>query len=115
MATKLISKKAQADGAQTITFDQTLGEQLKYHQHQIQVTVFNASDVATAPTAGSLTITVKSPGAEEFESIDSGVIDLTSRDNWLQTLDGNALALQFTPTGLDADKTYSVAINSIDA
>ncbi len=112
MGIKQITGKTQADGAQAIAFSQADGEHLKFCNHQIQITVFNASGMPTAPTAGTLTVTASSADQDEYSTIENGDIDLTSIDNWLQALPVNAISLLFTPTDLDADKTYTVTVTS---
>lgn len=94
-----VTDKAQADGAQSIS----LGADDRFRQHQIQV------EVSATPSAGSLAVAVKTPGASAFQEI--GAIDLTATLKPMQ-FSGLAAEIQLTPSGFDADKTYSVYVAS---
>ena len=98
-----ITGKTQADGAQIIS----LGSNDRFREHQLQI------EVSAQPAAGSLAVAVKTPGANVFSHIDS--IDLTA----ITATNGKiwqpkffACEIKFTPTGFDADKTYSVIVAS---
>lgn len=96
--------KAQADGAQIIG---NKGYEYLPH-HQIQV------EVSATPSAGTLAIEYKTPGATEYVAVIGSPIDLTALNTaraW--RLDHVFVdAFRFTPSSLDADKTYSVIIQS---
>ena len=91
-----VQNKTQADGAQTVTLE----EADRFREHQVQL------EVSATPSAGSLTVAVRTPGASGFTDI--GTIDMTDTDDYLQQFTGLAGAVRFTPSGFDADKTYSV-------
>lgn len=92
--------KAQADGAQVIS----LGADDKYREHQIQL------EVSAVPDAGSLDVAIKTPGATAFKTIET--IDMTDINDHLKQFKYYASQIQFTPTGFDAAKTYSVYMAS---
>ena len=96
--------KAQTDGAQVL--GNRGFEYLPHHQIQIEV--------SAQPSVGSLAVEYKTPGATEYVAATGSPIDLTAlnkatafRLDWLFIE-----AIKFTPTGLDADKTYSVIVVS---
>ena len=92
--------KTQADGAQAVT----LGNFDSAKLHQIQVIT------SATPTAGTLTVGIKTPGASTYTDL-SWSIDLTAlAAQSVFQFTGFAEAVQITPTGFDADKTYSVTI-----
>ena len=93
--------KTQADGA----FELELGAADEYHFHQIQV------EVSATPAAGTLTVRARTPGAAAFQDIEDGEIDLTGTLQPLE-LQGRVEALEFSPSGFDAGKTYSVYVAS---
>lgn len=98
--TSEILTATQADGAQTVS----LGPFDCAKLHQIQVTV------SATPAAGTLTIGVKSPGAATYAAL-PWTIDLTAlATQSLFQFTGFAEGIQITPTGFDADKTYTVYI-----
>ncbi len=99
--TESVALQTQADGAFEI--DLTHFENLYRHQMQVEV--------SATPSAGTLTVKVKTPGATTFQDIDAGVIDLTATLQPLE-LEARVSALEFTPAGFDADKTYSVIVAS---
>ena len=75
-------------------------------RHQIQV------EVSATPSAGTLTVTVKTPGAASYQAVDDNAIDLTGTLKPL-LLDGEVESITFTPASFDADKTYSVYLISV--
>lgn len=91
-----IADASQADGAQTIALEQ----QDYCLNHQLQV------EVSAIPAAGTLTVSIKTPGAAGFVDL-APVIDLTS-GNQIYTFTRFASHVRLTPTGFDAAKTYSV-------
>ncbi len=100
-----VENKSQADGAQVIS----LGADDKYREHQIQLAV------SAAPSAGELDVAVKTPGATDFATIgDIGdhTIDMTDSTGYIMQFKGYASAIRVTPSGFDADKTYSVYVCS---
>lgn len=96
------SGKKQSDGA----FSVALGKMDLFTRHQIQV------EVSATPTAGTLAVAVRSPGATDYVTV-SESIDMTSTD-LIKIITGFAFVsdIRFTPSGFDADKTYNVIINS---
>lgn len=95
-----ILTKTQADGAQAVT----LGTFDAAMLHQIQV------KTSATPTAGILTVAIKTPGADDYAAL-TWTIDLTAlaTQSVFQFV-GFAEAIRVTPSGFDADKTYSVTI-----
>jgi hypothetical protein len=72
--------------------------------HQIQVIV------SATPAAGTLAVAIKTPGASDYATL-PWTIDLTAlATNSVFQFAGFATDIQFTPTGFDGDKTYSVYI-----
>ena len=96
--------KAQADGAQVL--GNKGFEYLPHHQIQIEV--------SAQPTAGSLAVEYKTPGATEYVAASGSPIDLTALNTAAAFRLDNVFidAIRFTPAGLDADKTYSVIVTS---
>lgn len=96
--------KAQADGAQVIG----MGGYAYLPHHQIQV------EVSAQPTVGSLAVEYKTPGATEYVTAQGSPIDLTALNKATALRLDNVYveSLRFTPTGLDADKTFSVFVTS---
>ena len=97
-----ILTKGQADGAQELTLSVYDCARL----HQIQV------ELSATPAAGTLTVSVKTPGASSYIDLEH-TIDLVNGP-YLYQIYGIIEAIQFTPTGLDGDKTYSVYVVSGD-
>lgn len=95
MSWKSLKKTAltQADGAQT--FD-LLGFEMSYH-HQLQIVL------SATPTAGTLTVSARTPGATAY--VDIGTIDMTGTD-LINTFDVYADSVKITPASFDAAKTY---------
>lgn len=95
-----ILTKTQADGAQTVS----LGNFDSAKLHQLQVSV------SATPTAGTLTVAIRTPGASTHATL-PWTVDLTdlSTQSVFQFV-GFADQIQITPSGFDADKTYSVII-----
>ncbi len=96
--------KAQTDGAQALG---NKGFEYLPH-HQIQV------EVSAQPSIGSLAVEYKTPGATEYVTASGSPIDLTALNKAAAFRLDHAFieAIKFTPTGLDADKTYSVIVTS---
>ena len=96
--------KAQADGAQVLG---NKGFEYLPH-HQIQV------EVSAQPSAGTLAVEYKTPGATEYVAATGSPIDLTALNKAKAFRLDNvfAEAFRFTPSSLDADKTYSVIVAS---
>lgn len=98
--TNLIENKTQADSAQTVSLGIFDGAKL----HQFQVST------SATPTAGTLTVGIKTPDASTFSTL-PWTIDLTALStNSVFQFSGFASQIQITPTGFDADKTYTVVI-----
>ena len=93
---KLLTKTL-ADGAQTI--DVSGYERNRVWQIQIEV--------SATPTAGTLAIGARTPGASSHVSI--GTVDLTAAPA-IVDFTGFADSFQLTPASLDADKTYSAYV-----
>jgi len=98
---EVVSDKTQADGA----FIVALGASKDFCYHQIEV------EVSATPSAGSLAVAIRSPGAREFVTLD-GSFDLTGTE-LLKTF-GPCFAeeIRFTPASFDTGKTYNVIITS---
>lgn len=96
--------KTQADGAQVI--GNRGFEYLPHHQIQIEV--------SAQPSAGTLKIEYKTPGATEYVEVTGSPIDLTALNKAATYRLDNVFveSFRFTPTGLDAAKTYSAIIVS---
>lgn len=97
----IISNVSQADGAQTVLleFDD------HFCRHQVQV------EVSATPSAGTLAVAVRSPGATDFVTLD-GAFDLTGTELLKTFGPVFAAELRFTPANFDAAKTYSVIVTS---
>jgi hypothetical protein len=106
MSTQLrnFETKTQANGAQTID----LKSNNIFDEHQIQI------EVSAQPTAGALAIGVKTPGANDYATIESSVdmTEITATAAKVVQFSGIAETLSFTPASFDADKTYSVYVVS---
>jgi hypothetical protein len=96
--------KTLADGAQVLG---NRGYEYLPH-HQIQV------EVSAQPAAGTLAVEYKTPGATEYVAASGSPIDLTALNKAAAWRLDNVFieAFRFTPSGLDADKTYSVIVVS---
>jgi len=96
-----IVDKTQADGAQTITLSQ--GDRFRLHQIQLVPSAI--------PAAGTLQVSIKTPGASDFSDI-GDAIDMTDSTEYVMQFSGFASHIKFTPTSFDAAKTYSVFVCS---
>ncbi len=96
--------KAETDGAQVL--GNRGFEYLPFHQIQIEV--------SAQPSVGTLKIEYKTPGASEYIEVSGSPVDLTALNKAAAFRLDNVFveAYRFTPTGLDADKTYTVIIAS---
>lgn len=65
-----------------------------------------AVECSATPTAGTLTIEYRAPGMTQWKAFTT--ISLVTPVD--PTIGGYAYEFRFTPTGFDADKTYSVSI-----
>lgn len=72
------------------------------------VDFFNGA-VRTAPTAGTVTITVKTRNTNEFIAIQDNVIDATSITvpNW----SGNTVQVRSTPSGITGVTNYQLTVS----
>ena len=95
-----IEGASQADGPRTIALEAAD----RFREHQVQL------EVSAVPAAGSLDISIRTPGASQFASI--GEIDMTDSANYLMQFTGFASDIRVSPDGFDADKTYSVFVAS---
>jgi hypothetical protein len=96
--------KAQTDGAQVLG---NKGHEYLPH-HQIQV------EVSAQPSAGTLAVEYKTPGATEFVAAQGSPIALTALNKAAAFRLDNVFveAFRFTPASLDTGKTYSVYVQS---
>lgn len=96
--------KAQTDGAQIL--GNTGSEYLPHHQIQVEV--------SAQPAAGTLAIEYKTPGATEYVPVTGSPVALTALNKAAAYRIDNVFigSFRFTPTGLDADKTWSVIVVS---
>lgn len=102
--TNLIETKTQADGAQTVSLG--IFDDAKLHQFQVST--------SATPAAGILTVSIKTPGSTTFKDL-PWTIDLTALSTTsVFQFTGYASQIRITPTGFDADKTYTVEICSGD-
>ena len=89
-----VTGKAQADGAQTFTVE-------PYHgKHQLQF------EPSAAPSAGTMTFEVRTPGATAYQALDF-TMDLTG-SNLTYQVNGNFDRIKATPALFDAAKTYAL-------
>ncbi len=93
---KLIDK-TQADGTQTI--DLTGYERAKVKQIQI--------DVPTPPTAGTMDVSIQTPGASGYVSL--GNINLVSGPRSVM-FEGYCDSIRLTPSDYDATRTYNAFV-----
>ena len=89
-----VTGKAQGDGAQTFTLDPY------YSRHQLQF------EPSAAPSAGTMTFEVRTPGATAYQALDF-TMDLTGSALVYQVT-GNFDSLKATPASFDAAKTYAL-------
>jgi hypothetical protein len=95
-----ILTKTQADGAQAVSIGAFDSSKL----HQLQVST------SATPAAGTLTVAIKTPGSDTYAAL-PWTIDLTAlATQSVFQFTGFANAIQVTPSGFDADKTYTVII-----
>ena len=94
-----------AGGAQTFT----LGENNIYKKHQLQI------EVSSQPSAGTLAIAIKTPGASVNSTLDSSVdmTVLTATNAKIIDIDAMAETITITPSSFDVDKTYNLYLTSI--
>jgi len=99
-----VTGKTQADGA--VTMGLAGHEHLPHHQIQIEV--------SAQPSAGTIKIEYRTPGATEYVKATGSPVDLTALNKAAcYRLDNlYAESFRFTPTSFDADKTYSVIVQS---
>lgn len=99
-----ILDKTQADGVETL--GNAGFEYLPNHQIQIEV--------SAKPSAGTLKIELRTPGATEYIEPEDSPVDMTAIDKGVcfRLNDVFADSFRITPTSFDADKTYSVIIVS---
>ncbi len=99
-----LSAKTQEDGAQVVGYKGQ--EYLPFHQIQIEV--------SAQPTAGTLAIEYRTPGASEYVTVTGSPVDLTELNKATALRVNNCFveAWRFTPSDLDEAKTYNVIIQS---
>jgi len=93
-----VTAKTQAMGAQTFTVDPG------HRRHQI------AFEPSATPSAGTMAIAVKSPGASAFFTVDT--MDLTDTADYLVAIEWHAEQIRCTPALFDAAKTYALYLYS---
>ena len=96
-----VTGRTQAGGA----FSVPLGVSDRFCRHQVQV------ELSAAPSAGTLAVAVRSPGATDFVELDNG-FDLTGSDLLKTFGPCFAAEIRFTPSDFDAGKTYNVIVTS---
>jgi hypothetical protein len=101
MFNKNETAKTQSDGA----FSVLLSASDHFCRHQVQV------EVSATPSAGTLAVAVRSPGATDFATLD-GSFDLTGTELLKTFGPCFAAEIRFTPASFDADKTYNVIVTS---
>jgi hypothetical protein len=96
--------KTQANGAQAL--GNRGFEYLPHHQIQIEV--------SAQPSAGTMKIEYLTPGATEYVEVSGSPVDLTALNKAAAYRLDNVFveSFRFTPTSLDADKTYNIVIAS---
>jgi hypothetical protein len=103
--TQSLTEIEQSDGAQTFSLGVFDGR--AYHQLQVAV--------SETPSAGTLTISIKSPGSAGFVDL-SGTVDLTDSSTYLISFGPIfAESIKVTPTSFDVDKTFSLYLTSGEA
>lgn len=96
-----LEDKTQEDGAQDIDVSASLYLGIGAKRYwQVQVSP------SAVPTGGELEVSVKAPGADGYQALDTA-IDLTGSDLLLSFV-AIAESIRITPSDFDADKTYSV-------
>ena len=96
--------KTQADGAQTLG---NAGYEF-LPNHQVQV------EVSAQPSAGTLKIEYRTPGATEYVEAVGSPVDLTALNKATALRLDNVFidSFRFTPADFDAAKTYNVIVAS---
>ena len=94
--------KTQADGAQTLG---NAGYEF-LPNHQIQI------EVSAQPSAGTLKVEYRTPGATEYVEATGSPVDLTALNKATAFRLDNVFvdSFRFTPDGFDADKMYNVIV-----
>jgi hypothetical protein len=101
-----VTGKTQAGGAVEINVADSLDQWGEAKRHwQVQVTP------SATPSAGTLTIGVKTPGAAGYVNLGT-TIDMTGAE-LLVSFDAAASSIRLTPTGFDADKTFSAYLSAV--
>lgn len=103
IANKSIRRKTQADGEQTISLSAYDSSRL----HQIHVEVEDAAGNNVTPTAGILTISIRTPGSNTYITLSNGTINMHTGP-LLWQFKGFASHIKVTPASFDADKYYNV-------
>jgi len=99
--TQSVTGKTQANGAFAFAMPTHL-QCLRHHQLQLEV--------SATPTGGSLAVAVKSVGASGYATFSSG-LNMTAAPP-IYEFTGYVESIRITPSGFDADKTYSLILNS---
>jgi len=99
-----IEGKTLADGIETV--ESEVADRFTLHQVHLEL--------SGLPTAGTLAIAIRTPGASEFATI--GTVDLTDPTAYLQQFTGLVAEWQFTPALINpAGTTWSAFICSGEA
>lgn len=96
------SSKTQANGR--ITVDVSAYRSWEYHQFQVEI------NAETTPSAGTLYIDGRTPGASEYQNI--GTIDMTG--TYLVAVSSGVCfdSIRIRPVSFDSDKSYNLIIYS---
>lgn len=104
--TASITGKTQAMGAQEINVIGSLDMHRDAKRHwQVQIVP------SATPSVGTMAVAVKTPGASGYSTLTT-TIDMTGTE-LLVSFDAAAESIRLTPTGFDADKTYSAYLAAI--
>lgn len=96
------SDKTQADGRFTV--DVSAYRLWEYHQFQVEI------EAETTPSAGTLYIDGRTPGAAEYQNI--GTIDMTGTELIAVSSGVCFDSIRIRPISFDADKSYNLIIFS---
>ena len=99
----------QAGGAVQAAVDQRFsGGCFRHHQFQVEA-VLTATGAPATPSAGTLSIRARAPGAEQFAEVASVAFTGTPALLFVQ---GFFDAIEAVSAGLDADKTWRLSVVS---
>lgn len=90
----------------------TLEDNRIYQWHEISVSVFDATDSpATSGVTGTLSASIRKPGADRDESFTQTLNLATDQRSWSPEM-AMAESFSFTATGLNAGYSYRVRVKS---